>query len=197
MDLASHFNKLGTDRLKVLGDYVLDCYIAHGSCCCHHKGSGFDLIRDDGVLCTMKLLNALDTDDISTCALYIGSHTVEEVGNINDVRFLSRVLDDGLTLCHSSCHHDVDGGSYADNIEVDVTSDKLISFGINDVLNVDLSTKRCKSLDMLVNRTKPDMASAGKCNSGILILAKKSSEQVVACPDLLDIIIFNCVVPDL
>ena len=197
VDLASHLHKLGTDGLKVLGDDVLDRYITHGCCCSHHEGSGLYLIGNDGILSSVELLNSLDADDIGTCALDVSSHAVEEVRNINDVWLLGCVLDDGLALSHYSRHHDIDGSTYADNIEVDVASHELISLGIDDILNVDLGSKSSKALDMLVDRTKADVTATGKCNSGILILTKESTKEVVTCPDLLDIIIFNCMVFDL
>ena len=81
-------------------------------CCSHHKRACLNLIRNNGIFRAMQLLHAFDTDHICTCALDIGTHAVQKIGKINDMRFLCRILDNGLTFCHHSSHHDIDGSAY-------------------------------------------------------------------------------------
>jgi hypothetical protein len=67
-------------------DDIFNHDIASGRCCCKHKGSGFDLVRNNGILCPVKLLNTADTDHIGTGTFDIGTHAVQEVRNIDNVR---------------------------------------------------------------------------------------------------------------
>ena len=76
LNLASSLNKLGSGSLKMLRDHILDKHISTGCCDSEHKGSRFNLIRDDGVLGLMKLLHTDNTDHIGSCATDISSHTI-------------------------------------------------------------------------------------------------------------------------
>ena len=50
---------------------------------------------------------------------------------------------------------------------------------------------------MLVDRPQSDIATARKRHLRLLILAKKRTQQIVGCPDLLDIIVFDHQIADL
>ena len=171
MKLTSHLHQLGTDGLKMLGNHVFDCDISHGGSCRQHKCTCLNLVGDNGVLGTMELLNSSDTDHICTCSLDIGSHAVEEVGNINHMRLLGSILDNCLALCHYCSHHDIDGGANADNIKINMLAHQLISLSTDDPLNGDLGSQCSKALDMLVDRAKSDVAASGKCHSRLLVFA--------------------------
>ena len=82
LNFTSDFLKLSCSSFEMLWNYILNCDIPTGSCCSEHKGSCLDLVRNDGILCAVKLLNTLDTDHICTSTFDIGSHAVQEVGNI-------------------------------------------------------------------------------------------------------------------
>ena len=174
----------------MLRNNVLYSNITLGCCSGKHKCAGLNLIGDDHIFCTVEFLNSLDPDNISTCALDICTHTVKEVGHINNVGFLGSVLENCLTLSQTSCHHNIDGRTYADNIEINMTSNKLISVSLDDtVLNVDICTKSLESLDVLVHRTKSYATSSGRNNSRMIVFTKKCTQKIIRCSYLLDVVI--------
>ena len=73
-----------------------------------HKSTGFDLIRDDGVIAAMQLTDTLDTDHVHAGASDARAHTVQEVRDVNDVRFLRDVLHHGPAFRKCGGQHDVD-----------------------------------------------------------------------------------------
>ena len=106
----------------MLRNHVFHHDIALGGCCGKHKGSCLDLVRNDRVLRAMKLLHSADTDHIGSCTLDVGSHAVQEVCHINNMRLTGGVLDDRIALCHGSCHHNIDGRTYRNGIQENMTS---------------------------------------------------------------------------
>ena len=103
LNFTSDFLKLGCSSFEMLWNYILNCDITTGSCCSEHKGSCLNLVRNDGILCAVKLLNTLDTDHICTSTFDIGSHAVQEVGNVNHMRLLRRIDDCRLPFCARRC----------------------------------------------------------------------------------------------
>ena len=67
-------------------------HISLGRCCSKHKSTCFNLIRNDGIFCLVKALDATDLDHICTGAADICSHTVQEVGNIYDMGLFGHVF---------------------------------------------------------------------------------------------------------
>ena len=57
--------------------------------------------------------------------------------------------------------------------------------------DINLSTKCSESLQMLIDRTASDIASARKRYFCMFVLTKKCSQQIVGSSDLLDIFIIN------
>ena len=122
---ASNLYKLGTYSFKVFRDNILDKHIT-GCSRCNHKGSCFYLIRNNRICGSMQFLNALNSDNICTGALDIGTHTVKEIGNVNYMRLLSCILNSRSSLCQACCKHNVNSGSNRYNIHIYVPADKLL-----------------------------------------------------------------------
>ena len=176
----------------MLWNYILYCDITLCSCRCHHEGSGLYLVRNNSVLSTMKLLNTLDPDNISSGALDIGTHAVKEVCKVYYVWLFGCILDNSLALSHCCCHHDIDSCANTYNIQVNVTSDQLVCVSINDaMLNAYLCPKSCEPLDMLVDRSKTDVTAAWKYNSCFFVLTKKSTKQIVRSTYLFNVVLYS------
>ena len=157
-------------------DYIQHCHIAFCSCCCKHKCSGFNLIWDYRIICSVKFLNTTDLDHICSGTTDICSHAVEEVCNINNVRFFCNILHNGKSLCHCSCHHNINSCSNTDYIKVNVLSDQAVRFSKNlTIFNLYICSKCTESFQMLIDRSASDITSSRQCNFCMLILSKHSS----------------------
>ena len=125
-NLTSDLFKFGSCCLKMFRDNILNCNIPASCGSSKHKSSCLDLVRNDRILCTMKFLNTLDTDNISSRTLDVGSHTVQEVRNVYNMRLSRCILDRSTARCHRSCHHNVDRRTYRYNIKENMASMKVL-----------------------------------------------------------------------
>lgn len=69
-----------------------------GGSSCHHIGTSFDLVGNDRVVGAVHHIHPVDFDDIGTGAADIGTHRVEEVSQIHNVRLLGHIFHDGDAL---------------------------------------------------------------------------------------------------
>ena len=134
----------------------------------------------------MKLLHAFDTDHIGTGALDAGSHAVEEVGKIHNMRLLRRILNDGIALGKCSRHDHVNGCTHRHHIHIDMASEQLVGLRNHHAgrCHPYIGSERTESLYVLINRAQPDIAAARKCYLRLLVLAKKRADQIVRSADL-------------
>ena len=93
------------------------------------------------------------------------------------MRFLGSILNNGTTLCHAGCKHNIDRRTDRNNIQINMVTDQRIGKGIDHtILDVDRGSQCTESLQMLVDRTASDIASARKGYLCLFIFAKKSSQ---------------------
>ena len=193
IDGVAHLEQLRGDRLEMLRNDVLDQDVTTGRRGGTHEGTCLDLVRDDGVGRTMQATNATDADRIGTGTLDVGAHRVQEVRNIDDVRLLRHVLDDGSALCEDGGQHDVDGRTDGYDVEVDVG--RVKSLGsirlYTAVPDLHLRTEGTEALDVLVDRTGTDGTAARKRNIGHMVLAQQRADKVVGRPDLPDVLVVD------
>ena len=64
------------------------------------------------------------------------------------------------------------------------------------VLNIHVCPKRTESFQVLVDRSASDVTSARKSHFRPFILSEKSSQKIIRCTDLLDIVVFHIIVSD-
>ena len=121
-DLTTDLDQLSRNSFQMLRDHIFHHDISSGSSCCTHKGTCFDLVRDNGILSSMQLTYAADTDGICTCALDISSHTVKHIGNIYYMRLLSRILNYCLSFCPNCCKHNINCCSNRRCVKKDMVS---------------------------------------------------------------------------
>ena len=124
------------------------------SCSCHHKGTCFNLIRYYSILRTMQTFDPFYTDNIGTCTLYICTHTIQEISQINHMWFFRSIFNNGLTVSHNSSHHNIDRCPYRNNIQINMIADQFLCIGIDDAMfNGNICTKCRESFNMLINRS--------------------------------------------
>ena len=164
----------------MLRDNVFDKRIA---LCCgnrHHKRTCLDLIRDYRILCAVESVHALDLDNVSTGAHYICAHGVEEVREIDNVRFLGGVFKYGKTLRLDSGEHSVYGSSYGDFVEIDLRSEKEISLDINDTVYYRaFCSEGTEAFQMLIHRSVTEIAPARHRNLSVSESAEQRSKEIV------------------
>ena len=102
-NFTANFNKLCWQRLKMLRNNILNHNVAISCRCCKHKRSSFNLVRNNGIGCSMKPLHTFNSDYICTCALNIGSHSIKEVRHINYMWLFSCILQNGIPISETCC----------------------------------------------------------------------------------------------
>ena len=151
--------------------HILNHYIPSGCSGRTHKGPRLNLIRNDGILGPVEPVHPSDADGVCSGPLYVGAHTVKEVGNVNNMRLLGRVLQYGLPLCKGCRHHDIDGCTNRNHIQINVACHQINGMGNHSApLNDDLGAQSPEPFDMLVNGPAADIASPRKGHLGALIL---------------------------
>ena len=154
-----------------------------------HEGARLDLIRNDGVIAAMQALYTANLDHISTGALNIRAHCIQEVRQIDNVRLLRAVLHNRLTLGQNSCEHDVHGRADRNNVKINMCAVQTVLGCLDpDVTALGqryLCAQSFKTLDVLVDRTDAaEVAAAWHCYLGKAVLAEQHAEQIVGCAQL-------------
>ena len=95
----------------------------------------------------MKTRNADNAYHVRACALDVCAHAVQEIRDIDDVRFLRRILQYGSSLRKRRRHHDIDGSADRHHIKKDVLAAELLALNAYSAVdNLDLGAKRAKAL---------------------------------------------------
>ena len=109
----------------------------------------------------MQRLDAPDPDHIRARASDMSSHTVEHIGKINHMRFLGRILNDRAAFRQNGCQHYINGSADGNNVKINMAAHQFVRFRLDlSVFKVHRRAKGFKSLDVLVNRSRPDDAAA-------------------------------------
>ena len=134
--------------------YILYYNISSSSSCCNHICTCFNLIWYNRISASMKSFSSLYSDYISTSTLYIASHTIKEVRNVNYMRLLCWIFNNCLSLCKNCCKHYVNCSTYRWTIKIYMISLKLFGTCFNNSrLDLDICAQRFKALNMLVYRS--------------------------------------------
>ena len=181
-DLTAHLTQLGADALEVLGRNIADSDLSAGRGGSRHISAGLDLIRDDRISHAAQIIYAADLDDVGTGAADVGAHRVEEVRQIDDMRLLSGILEDRLTLRLDGGKHQVDGRADGNGIEVDTRAvEGTLCTALDDsaVDEVVLRAHQRKALKVLVDRTNTEVTAAGKGDLGVMKTSEQRAQKVV------------------
>ena len=130
----------------------------------------------------MQPLHAADADHVRACASHARAHGVEEVGQVDDVGLLGGVVDHRGALGLGSGHHHIDGAAHRDQVKKHVAADETaVRPGIHHAAAVlDIGAQGSKALQVLVDGTAADGASAGIAHLGTGTAAKQRAQQIVA-----------------
>ena len=147
-----------------------------------HVGARLDLVGDDGIGYAVQILHTADLDDVGTGAADVGAHRVEEVRQVDDVRFLGGVLQDRLTLRLDGGEHQVDGRADGYGIKINARTVEGTRGGALDDSAVDqlvLRAHQREALQVLVDRTHAEVAAAGQGDLRVVETAQKRAQKVV------------------
>ena len=140
----------------------------------------------------MERADTCDTDDIRTCAFDSGSHAVQEVGYIYHMGFFCRIFNDGISLCHGSSHHNIDGRTYTDHVQENMRSMEFFCFRNNkSMFNTGCRTHSFKAFQMLIDRTASNVAASRKRDFCSLVFSKKCAKKIIRRTNFFHIFIFN------
>ena len=181
-DLRAHLAQLGGDAVHVLGDDVLNQNVAaHGGDGSHIR-PGLDLVGDDGIAAAAQRLHAAHLDDVRARAGDLRAHGVEKVGEVDDVRLLGGVFDDGRAAREDRADHDVHRRADGDDVEIDTPAGQTV-FGRSGadeaVLQLHLRADGLEALDVLVDRPRAEVTAAGQRHAGVAEAAELRADQVV------------------
>ena len=85
----------------------LDIDIAFRDSRCCHEGASRNIVGDDGVFGAAEMFHAVNCQHCRSDAFNIRAHSVEESGQIADMRFAGGTPYDGCPLCQRGSHHHV------------------------------------------------------------------------------------------
>ena len=160
-DINANFLKLLCNGLKMLWNDVLDDSVTFCSGDSDHKSTGFDLIRNNRISSTVEVFNSTNLNNVCTCTHDVCTHRVEEISEVNDMRFFSRIFDDSKSLSFNSCEHSIHGSTDSYNVKEYLITSELISSEIDHSLTeIIICTESCKSFKVLIYRTVSERTSA-------------------------------------
>ena len=159
--------QLGNQRLLVLRQNIFHNNITAGHSSSNHISACLNTVRNNSIVCAVQLLYTLNADSIGTGAADFGTHLVQIVGQIDNLRFLGSIFQNSSTLSKRSCHHNIFGSTYAREIKINAgTLQSLRSTCFNIAMSLlDFYTQSLKALEMNINRTGADSAAAGHRNT--------------------------------
>ena len=141
----------------------------------------------------MKRSHSADLDDIRSCSSDVGSHTVQEIRNVNHMGLLGHIFHNRCSLGQRRSHHHIDGRSDSDNIKVQMCAAQMICLSHNlAVLDVHVRAQRPEPFEMLVNRPACRYCiRPGRATSAFPVFSQKRPQQIIGRPYLFNIIIFD------
>ena len=151
-----------------------------------HIGARLDLVGDDGVGAPPQAGDAPDLDDVGAGSHDVGSHGVEEVGQIHDVGLLGGVFDDGEPLGQGGGQHDVHGGAHRHHVQIDLGAGQPPTAGGGvDIAPLDLHVgpHGHKALDVLVDGPSAEVTAPGERYLRGAKPPQQRSNQIIAGPN--------------
>ncbi len=153
----------------------------------HQIGASFDPIRNDGVLGPAQGITPLDEQDVGTGTLDGGSHRIEQVGQVDDLRLLRAVAQHRRALGQGGGHHQVLGTGHGFAGKGEVGRVELVRPGLDvAVLEPDLGTHPDQALDVEVDRALADGAAAGQRHPRAAVAGQQRPQHQDRGPHRLD-----------
>ena len=185
LDRAASRAQLGSNRLQMLRDDVMQRYIALGDGGGYHVAACLDLIRNDGIVAAVHLFDAMNFDNVGTGTMHVSAHHVQEVSKVHNVRLTSYVFQNSRALCQHGSQHGVHGSTDGHRVKEHMPAHQVVGLDMNlTVLHRVLSAKGGESLQMLVDGTGAEIAAAGHSDLACTKTAQQRTQEVVAGPHL-------------
>ena len=187
LDDGAGLAQLGADALEVLGDHVLDQDLPAGRRGGHHVGACLDLVGNDGIGAAVQFFDAVDLHGIGAGAADVRAHGVEEVRQIDDMRFSRRVFNDRTAAGRHGGEDDVHRRADGDLVKIDARAAQAAVRRLGDhkaVSHVDLRSESRHALDVLFDGTNAEIAAAGHGRFGLAEATEHRADQIVGRADL-------------
>src|SRR3990167_1504902 len=149
---------------------ILDLDSATGNGSGHQVGAGFDAVRHHAVSSTVQTLNAINGDGVGAGTGDFAAHGIDEVGQVDHLRFAGGVFQHRAALGQRSSHHDVFGTGHADDIEEEVRTAQAAfrRLGLDiAAFHVDLRAHGFETTDVQVDRTRTNGAATRQRHFGL------------------------------
>ena len=153
----------------------------------NHVGACLNHVGNDGIRAAVQLLDAADLDDRRARSRDVCTAGVEKVCKVNDVRLLGGVVKHRGALCKHRCKHQIDRSADRRDVKVDgVAREPLRSLDVDvSVFGRYLGTECFKALDVLIERTVPEITSSGPADGRFSKSSELGTEQIRRAAKLL------------
>ena len=131
----------------------------------------------------MQLLHALNADRIGACTADFGAHLVQIVRQIDNLRLLGNVLQNGRAFGQRRSHHNILRCANARKIKINaraLQAFRSTRFDITMAL-LDIHAQSLKALQMNINRTCADSAAARHRNTCLANTRQQRSHNEEGC----------------
>ena len=184
-DLAARGAQLGGDGFHMLGDDVVQRHIALGDGRADHIAAGLDLIRDDRILAAVQFGHAVDLDHIGAGAAHIRAHHIQEVGQIDDMRFTGHIFEHRGAFGQHRRQHGVHRRADRDGIKEHMRTVQRARLDMDlAVLDRILRPQRGKRLEVLVDGARAQVAAARHRHLAGAEPPQQRAQEIIACAHL-------------
>ena len=184
----AHFQQLRRQRFHMRRNAAGQFHVAVRRRRRNHQRPRLNLVRDDGVVRAVEIVAPEDTDDIRARALDARAHRVQEVRQIHNMRLLGGVVDDGRTVRLGCGKHHVNRRADRYAVKNNVRARQHVRFRLDAPAHLFyICAQHPEPLEVLVNRARPDFASAGLVYLRLTTPPQQRTQQVVACAQALRI----------
>ena len=161
--VAPGFLELVDDGIDVIGPRILHANVAAGDGARHQIGAGFDAIGQHFVGRAAQALHALDDDSVGACALDLGAHGNQEIGQIDHLGLARGILEHRLALGQRRGHHQILGAGDGDGLQHQPRAFQRCGTRLDiAVLDVNVGAHGLQAGDVNIDRTRADRAAAGQ-----------------------------------
>ncbi len=162
-DACTGFFKLIQNRIHGAGPRVDGTHSAAGHGGGNEKSAGFNPIGQDLVFVTLQPIPADHGNGIGAVAADFGAHADQALGQINHLRLLGGVFDQGGAFGQGRRHQDVFRTRHGDRIEHHPGAAQSLGAGVDiATLHADLRTHGGQPLEMKIDRARADGTAPGQ-----------------------------------
>ena len=144
-------------------------YIFNTQSVAHHgshadERSHLDHVRQDTVVGSVKLIDPHDGEEVAGNARDVGTHPVEQMAELLNIRLTGRVVDGRGAFRHDSCHDDVGGTGDRCLVEQHVGAFESIAVNLINVaylIEHKLRPEVLEAEEVRVEAPAPDLVASG------------------------------------